>query len=104
MALIHLTTENFKTQVLNSSNVVLADFYADWCGPCQMLAPVLDKIAEDYPQITVAKINTDKEQELALNFGIESIPTLLLFKGGKLVSKATGYRSEEQISQMLANT
>lgn len=103
MALIHLSTEAFKSRVLNHSGVVLVDFYADWCGPCQMLAPVLERIAEEYPQITVAKINTDKERELALSFGIESIPTLLLFKDGKLTDKATGYRSEEQISQMLDN-
>lgn len=103
MALIHPTKESFQDRVLNHPGLVLADFYADWCGPCQMLAPVLEKIAEEYPQITVAKINTDKEQELALSFGIESIPALLLFKDGKLVDKAVGYRSEEQISQMIDN-
>lgn len=103
MALIHITKENFNKEVIESEKTVLLDFWATWCGPCQMIAPILDEIAEECPDITVAKVDVDKEQELAMAFGIESIPTLLIIKNGKTVDKAIGMRAKNQILEMIDN-
>lgn len=101
MAVIKINNENFESEVLNSNKTVLLDFYADWCGPCQMVAPVLAQIAEEREDIVVGKINVDEETQLALKFGVESIPMLAVIKDGKLVSKSVGFRPKEQILGLL---
>ena len=101
MALLKINNENFESEVLKSDKTVLLDFFADWCGPCQMLAPVLAEIAEEREDIVVGKINVDEETQLALKFGVESIPMLAVIKDGKLVNKSVGFRPKEQILEML---
>ena len=101
MALLKINNENFESEVLNSDKTVLLDFYADWCGPCQMVAPVLAEIAEEREDIVVGKINVDEEMQLALKFGVESIPMLAVINDGKLVNKSVGFRPKEQILEML---
>ena len=101
MAVIRINNENFENEVLKSDKTVLLDFYADWCGPCQMVAPVLAQIAEEREDIVVGKINVDEETQLALKFGVESIPMLAVIKDGKLVSKSVGFRPKEQILELL---
>ncbi len=101
MALLKINNENFESEVLNSDKTVLLDFYADWCGPCQMVAPVLAEIAEEREDIVVGKINVDEEMQLALKFGVESIPMLAVIKDGKLISKSVGFKPKEQILELL---
>ena len=101
MALLKINNENFESEVLKSDKTVLLDFFADWCGPCQMLAPVLAEIAEEREDIVVGKINVDEEMQLALKFGVESIPMLDVINDGKLVNKSVGFRPKEQILEML---
>lgn len=103
MALVHITKDNFNKEVMESDKTVLLDFWATWCGPCQMIAPILDEIAEECPDITVGKIDVDQEQELAMSFGITSIPTLIVIKNGKAVDKAIGMRAKNQILEMIDN-
>lgn len=101
MALLKINNENFESEVLNSDKTVLLDFYADWCGPCQMVAPVLAQIAEEREDIVVGKINVDEEMQLALKFGVESIPMLAVIKNGKLISRSVGFKPKEQILELL---
>ena len=101
MSVLKITNDNFQSEVMESEKVVLLDFYADWCGPCQMVAPVLAQIAEEREDIVVGKINVDEETQLALKFGVESIPMLAVIKDGKLVSKSVGFRPKEQILGLL---
>ena len=103
MALVHITKDNFNKEVMESEKVVLLDFWATWCGPCQMIAPTLNEVAEECPDITVGKIDVDEEQELAMSFGITSIPTLIVIKNGKAVEKAVGMRAKNQIIEMIDN-
>ena len=98
---IIITKDNFKSEVLESTVPVLLDFWATWCGPCQMLAPTIEEIATERDDIKVGKVNVDDEGELAGEFGITSIPTLVFIKDGKIVSHAVGYRSKEQVLEML---
>jgi len=101
MAELTITKENFEKEVLQSAKPVLVDFWATWCGPCRMLAPILEEIAEEYEkEITVGKINVDEQRDLAIQFGIESIPTVLLFKAGKIVAKSVGFRTKEQLESL----
>ena len=101
MAVITVTKENFQEQVLNASNTVLLDFWATWCGPCRMVAPVVEEIAAENPGITLGKINVDEEMELAMQFGITSIPTLIVMKDGQMVNKAIGYAPKKEILKLL---
>ncbi len=98
MSEITITKENFEQEVLKSDVPVLVDFWATWCGPCKMLAPILSEIAEE-EKVKVAKVNVDDEGELAVKFGIMSIPTVMLFKNGERVKTAVGYMSKEEIKE-----
>ncbi len=101
MAVKKLKFEEFETVVKNSDKPVLIDFYADWCGPCQMVSPLVDEIAEEHPEFLVCKVDVDVEGGLAQLFGVVSIPTLVVIKGGKTANKAVGYRSKGDILAML---
>lgn len=101
MDIIKITKDNFEAEVINSDKPVLVDFWASWCGPCMMQGPVLDEIADEYDSIKVGKINVDEQQELAIRFGVMSIPTLMYFKGGEAVETLVGLRSKEQLVQSL---
>lgn len=101
MSVIHITKANFQEEVLNSSKPVLVDFWAAWCGPCRMVSPILDEIAKEREDIKVCKINVDEEQELAGQFGVMSIPTLMVVKDGQVVSQSAGARPKAQILAML---
>lgn len=101
MSAIKITKENFTDEVINSDKPVLLDFWASWCGPCRMVAPVLDEIAAERTDIKVGKVNVDEEDELAARFGVMSIPTLVVIKGGKITGQAVGARPKEQILGLL---
>ena len=100
MSAINLTKENFD-EFKNSDKTVLLDFYADWCGPCRMVSPLVDEIAEENPQYLIGKINVDSETELAESFGVSSIPTLVVMKSGKIVNRIVGAKPKAQILAML---
>lgn len=102
MSEIIITKENFEAEVINSDKPVLVDFWATWCGPCMMLAPVIEEIANELSgEIKVGKVNVDEEGELAVKFGIASIPTLMVFKNGQVTNTAVGYRAKDEIVNML---
>ncbi len=101
MSVIKINKENFVSEVLNSKKKVLLDFYADWCGPCRMVGPIVSEIANERSDIKVGKINVDEQSELAAQFGVMSIPMLAVIKDGKLVNQVVGYRPKEQIEAML---
>ncbi len=100
MSVLKVNINNFD-EVKNSEKTVLLDFYADWCGPCRMVSPLVDEIAEENPQYLVAKINVDDEPELAESFSVTSIPTLVVMKNGEVVAQSSGARPKEQILDML---
>lgn len=101
MSVLKISKDNFQNEVINSESTVLLDFYADWCGPCRMVSPIVDEIAEERADIKVGKINVDKESELAERFGIFSIPALVVIKDGKIVNQSVGARPKAQILAML---
>ena len=101
MAVIEITKENFEAKVLNEKKPVLLDFFAVWCGPCQMLSPIVDEIGEEKDDIVVGKINVDDQPELANAFGVSSIPTLVVMKDGKEAARSVGLRSKEQVLALL---
>lgn len=100
MSVISVNKNNFN-EIKNSKKTVLLDFYADWCGPCRMVSPIVDEIAEENPQISVGKINVDDEPELSQAFGVTSIPTLVVLRDGEIVNQAAGARPKAQILAML---
>ncbi|MCQ2476865.1 MAG: thioredoxin [Clostridia bacterium] len=101
MSEIKITVDNFESEVLKSDKLVLLDFWATWCGPCMMIAPVIEEIAEERTDIKVGKINVDEEPALAAQFGIDSIPTLVVMKDGKPVNAAMGYMPKDKIHALL---
>ena len=101
MSVMNVTKDNFREQVLNNPKTVLLDFWAPWCGPCRMVAPIVEAIAEERSDVVIGKINVDEEMELATEFGIVSIPTLVVMKNGELANKAVGYMPKAQILQLL---
>ena len=101
MAVIKISKENFQSEVVQSDKPVLLDFWAPWCAPCRMVGPILDEIAEERSDVKVAKINIDEQPELASQFGVMSIPTLMVMKEGRIVQQAMGARPKAQILSML---
>ena len=101
MAEITITKDNFEEKVLNAEGKVLLDFWATWCGPCRMVAPIVEAIAEERSDIVLGKINVDEEMELAMKFGIASIPTLIVIRDGKEAAKLIGYRPRADIEKLL---
>ncbi len=102
MSELKITKQNFEQEVLNADKPVLIDFWATWCGPCQMLGPVIEEIAEEANgDYIVGKVNVDEEPELAASFGVASIPMLAVIKDGKVVNKAVGYRPKDQVIELL---
>ena len=101
MSVLHVGKSNFEQEVLKSDKPVLLDFWASWCGPCRMIAPTLEEIAEEREDVKVVKINVDEEPELANQFGITSIPALFVMNGGKVTGQAVGVRSKASILKML---
>ena len=100
MAILHID-KNKLEELKASEKTIVLDFYAEWCGPCKMIAPFIEEIALENPDITVAKVDVDKATDLAIEFGIQSIPTVIIFKDGKISSKAIGYRSKEQLIELI---
>ena len=101
MAVVTITKENFEQEVLQSTKPVLLDFWASWCGPCRMLSPIVDEVAEERTDVKVGKVNVDEQPELAGEFGVMSIPTLLVFEQGKLVRQAVGARPKAGVLDLL---
>ncbi len=101
MSAINVNKNNFNQEVLNSDKPVLLDFWASWCGPCRMVSPIVDEIAAERSDIKVGKINVDEQPELAAQFGVMSIPTLVVMKSGRIVNQAVGARPKAQILAML---
>ena len=102
MAELTITQQNFEQEVLLSKEPVLVDFWATWCGPCRMLAPVIEEIANEYAgKVKVGKVNVDDERELALEYGVSSIPTVMVFQNGEVKETSVGYRPKEEIEQLL---
>ena len=101
MAAMHIDKNNFQAEVMHSDQPVLLDFWASWCGPCRMVGPVIEEIARERSDIKVGKVNVDEEPELAQEFGVMSIPTLVVMKNGKVVNQAVGARPKEAILSLL---
>ncbi len=101
MASVQITNGNFESEVMQSDKTVLLDFWAPWCGPCRMVSPVLEEIANERTDIKVGKVNVDEESELAGRFGVMSIPTLVVMKGGRVVNKSVGAQPKQQILALL---
>jgi thioredoxin 1 len=102
MSIINITNENFESEVLKSDKPVLVDFWAEWCGPCKMIAPILEQIAEEYKdRLTLAKLDVEENQNIAMQYAVRSIPTLMLFKGGDVQVQHVGMLSKEQLGQLL---
>ena len=101
MALIHVNEHDFREQVLENSGTVLVDFWANWCGPCRMLGPVLEQLAADRPDVTVAKVDVDEQRELAIQYRVMSVPTVIFLKDGKEVDRKIGVREPVEYTERL---
>ncbi len=101
MALVELTAANFEEEVLNASGKVLVDVWAPWCGPCKMLSPIVDEVAEEVTDVKVAKLNADDAGEIAAKYKVSAIPTLLVFEGGEVVKQSTGLVAKEKILELI---
>ena len=101
MAIVKLNADNYD-EVINQNSVVLVDFYADWCGPCKMLAPVIEEVASEHSEITVGKVNVDEAPQIAMRYGISSIPTLIAFKNGEVSAMKVGYCQKDAIIGMIS--
>ncbi len=101
MSVLVVDKNNFEEEILKSEKTVLLDFWASWCGPCRMVSPIVDEIAQEHPEIKVGKVNVDEQTELAEKFKVMSIPSLFVLKGGKIVNQAVGARPKQQILDML---
>ena len=101
MSVLHIGKAEFDEKIRNSEKPVLVDFYATWCGPCKMIAPILEEIAEEHPEYVIAKVNVDEEPELAKEFKIMSIPALFVLKGGEITDKAVGYRNKDALLELI---
>jgi thioredoxin 1 len=102
MSITHITNDNFESEVLQSGQPVLMDFWAEWCGPCKMIAPILDQIADEYKgRLQVVKLDVEENQSIAMKYGVRSIPTLMLFKEGVVESQHVGMLSKEQLIELL---
>lgn len=97
MSVVNITVDNFEAEVVNSDKPVLVDFWASWCGPCQMLSPLVDQVAEEVTSVKVGKVNVDEQPDLAVKFGVMSIPMLILFENGEAVKKSVGAVPKSQI-------
>lgn len=102
MSVLHITSESFQEEVLNSSLPVLVDFFATWCGPCQMLGPVLDEIASQHSEFKICKVDVDQSADLARKYRVMSVPTLLVVKGGEVVKRVSGTCTKDEILEMMA--
>lgn len=100
MSALNINKNNFVEEVMNSEKPVLVDFWASWCGPCRMVVPIVEQIAEEYPEYKVVKVNVDEEPELAAQFGVMSIPSLMIVKNGEVVNKSVGAKNKKQILAM----
>ena len=101
MAIVHATTQSFEQEVLHADKPVLVDFWAAWCGPCRMLAPILEELSGQHPELKIVKVDVDENRDLALQYGIESIPTLLVFKGGQMADRSVGLVSPQEILDLV---
>ena len=101
MAIINITKEIFEEQILKADQPVLVDFWAVWCGPCQMLSPIVDEVAAEAGNVKVGKVNVDEEPALAAKFGVMSIPTLLVFENGKVVKQSVGYIEKDEVMALI---
>lgn len=93
--------EDFERQVLNSDKTVLVDFFADWCGPCKMLAPVIEELSKEINEVSFCKVNVDENPQLAATYGVSSIPNVIVFKGGEVVGNSIGFTSKEKLRELL---
>lgn len=101
MSIINLTKDSYHNEVMETEKVVVIDFWATWCGPCKMMAPVVEEVAKDYPDVKVCKVNVDEEPELSNAFKIVSIPTIVVIKNGEIIDSVVGYRPKKDIEKII---
>ena len=101
MSIINLTKDSYHNEVMETEKVVVIDFWETWCGPCKMMAPVVEEVAKDYPDVKVCKVNVDEEPELSNAFKIVSIPTIVVIKNGEIIDSVVGYRPKEDIEKII---